>query len=65
MLALFFASQHIILFGDQGAVHDKIFGFLIAFAIIFVCLMILDSIIYSSMVHSIINQIMSMQNGSM
>ena len=65
MLALFFASQHIILFGDQGAVHDKILGFLIAFAIIFVCLMILDSIIYSSMVHSIINQIMSMQNGSM
>ncbi len=65
MLGLFIASQHVILFGDDGAVRDKIYGFLIAFAIIFLCLMILDSIIYSSMIHSIINQIMATQNGSM
>lgn len=65
MLGLFIASQHVILFGDQGAVRDKIYGFLIAFAIIFLCLMILDSIIYSSMINSFINEIMSMQNGSM
>jgi len=65
MLGLFIASQHVILFGDQGAVRDKIYGYLIAFAIIFLCLMILDSIIYSSMINSIISEIMSMQNGSM
>ncbi|RMC50946.1 zinc ribbon domain-containing protein [Lactobacillus sp. ESL0228] len=59
IIALFFMGQQVILLADKDAKRDRIYGFLIAFGIIFVCMMVLNSIIYNSVLHTVINEAFS------
>lgn len=56
MLTLFLIGQSVTLLSDSKAMRDRVFGALIAFAIIFVCMAIMNSIIFNSFIRAYINQ---------
>lgn len=65
LFVLFFIGQEVALLANDGARRDKAYGALLAFGIIFVCSLIMNSLIYNSVLRSVFNQIISGFNGSM